>query len=75
MLTFTNEQAHAAVKENLGPTASAELATLDFLPFSDLETAVKGDVQFLKKSETVPDDVKITGWVYEVETGKVKQIV
>ncbi|KAJ8127248.1 hypothetical protein O1611_g6389 [Lasiodiplodia mahajangana] len=75
MLTFTNDDAHALVKEKLGPTAAAELATLDFLPFPELDTAVKEDVEFLKKSATVPDDVAISGWVYEVETGKVRQVV
>ncbi|KAI1756974.1 beta carbonic anhydrase clade D [Xylaria castorea] len=75
MLTFTNDDAHALVKKNLGPAATAELATLDFLPFPELDRAVKDDVEFLKGSTTVPDDVPITGWVYEVETGKVRQVV
>ncbi|KAI1203939.1 beta carbonic anhydrase clade D [Nemania serpens] len=75
MLTFTNDDAHALVKQNLGPSAAAELGPLDFLPFPELETAVKEDVEFLKRSATVPDDVPITGWVYEVETGKVRQVV
>lgn len=75
MLTFTNDDAHALVKQNLGPAAAAELGTLDFLPFSDLDDAVKEDVGFLKKSTTVPEDVKISGWVYEVETGRVRQVV
>ncbi|KAI0555462.1 beta carbonic anhydrase clade D [Xylaria curta] len=75
MLTFTNDDAHAIVKKNLGPAALAELAALDFLPFPDLDKAVKDDVEFLKVSTTVPDDVPITGWVYEVETGKVRQVV
>ncbi|KAI1281145.1 beta carbonic anhydrase clade D [Xylaria sp. FL0933] len=75
MLTFTNEDAHELVKKNLGPTAAAELGPLDFLPFTDLEDAVKEDVEYLKRSATVPEDVKISGWIYEVETGKVRQIV
>jgi carbonic anhydrase len=75
MLTFTNEDAHAVVKKNLGPTAAAELATLDFLPFPELDAAVRDDIQLLKTSSTVPDDVKLSGWVYEVETGKVRQVV
>ncbi|KAI0879000.1 beta carbonic anhydrase clade D [Hypoxylon argillaceum] len=75
MLTFTNDDAHALVKQNLGPTAAAELATLDFLPFAELDAAVKADVEFLKRSATVPDDVAISGWVYEVETGKARQVV
>ncbi|KAI0203749.1 beta carbonic anhydrase clade D [Astrocystis sublimbata] len=75
MLTFTNDDARALVKENLGPAAAAELSTLDYLPFPELDTAVKEDVEFLKRTTTVPDDVPITGWVYEVETGKVRQVV
>ncbi|KAI1130575.1 beta carbonic anhydrase clade D [Nemania abortiva] len=63
------------IKQKLGPTAAAELATLDFLPFPELDAAVKEDVEFLKRSATVPDDVAISGWVYEVETGKVRQVV
>ncbi|KAF2964914.1 hypothetical protein GQX73_g8666 [Xylaria multiplex] len=75
MLTFTNDDAHALVKLNLGPAAAAEVGTLDFLPFSDLDNAVKSDVEYLKKTATVPEDVKISGWVYAVETGKVRQVV
>ncbi|XDG05917.1 hypothetical protein ABKA04_005532 [Annulohypoxylon sp. FPYF3050] len=75
MLTFSNEDAHGLVKKNLGPGAAAEIATLDFLTISNLEDAVKEDVDYLKKSPTVPDDIVISGWIYEVETGKVKQVV
>lgn len=74
MLTFSNEDAHGLVKKNLGPGAATAIATLDFLPFSDLEAAVRRDVQFLKTTATVPDDVTVSGWVYEVETGKVRQV-
>ncbi|KAI0541124.1 beta carbonic anhydrase clade D [Xylaria digitata] len=75
MLTFTNDDAHALVKQNLGPAAAAEIGTLDFLPFPELDSAVKSDVEFLKKTATVPEDVKISGWIYAVETGKVRQVV
>lgn len=75
MLTFTNEEAHALVSKQLGGTAAAEIATLDFLPFSNLDEAVKEDVAFLNKQSAVPKDVAISGWVYEVETGKVRQVV
>ncbi|KAJ4422258.1 hypothetical protein N0V82_003119 [Gnomoniopsis sp. IMI 355080] len=74
MLTFTNEDAHALVSQTLGGTAAAEIATLDFLPFANVEEAVKEDLAFLKKQSAVPKDIAISGWVYEVETGKVRQI-
>lgn len=75
MLTFSNEDAHTLVAQKLGPTAAAEIATLDFLPFENVEDAVREDVEFLGKQSAVPKDVTVTGWVYDVETGKVKQIV
>lgn len=75
MLTFRNEDAHAIVEKNLGPEATKEIEGLDFLPFPDLDQAVKDDVSYLTTSKAVPDSVLISGWVYEVETGKVRQVV
>lgn len=75
MLTFANEDAHGLVAERLGATAAAEIATLDFLAFKNLDHAVNEDIEFLKRQSAVPKDVAITGWVYEVETGKVRQVV
>ena len=77
MLTFNNEDATGIVKKNLGEEAVGELAAFkgDFLAFPELEGAVKQDVEFLKGSKLIPEKVKISGWVYEVETGKVKSVV
>jgi carbonic anhydrase len=75
MLTFKNEDAHGIVNKNLGDEASEEIKGLDFLPFPDLEGAVKDDIAFLKQSKVVPDHVTLSGWVYEVESGKVKSVV
>jgi len=75
MLTFTNEDARGVVEKNLGKEAVQELGHLDFLPFSELESAVEDDVSYLKNSKLVPDSVTISGWVYEVETGKTKKVV
>ena len=75
MLTFTNEDAFAVVEKNLGSRAKEELAGLDFQPFPDLEKGVQDDVEYLKASKAIPDTVIITGWIYEVESGKVKQVV
>jgi carbonic anhydrase len=59
------------------PEALEELEdkNLDFLPFPHLEEAVKKDVEFLKATKLVPDSVEISGWVYEVETGKTRRVV
>ena len=74
MLSFTNEDAHAIVEKNLGAEAEKELAGLDFQPFPNLKEAVEEDVKFLKESNAIPESVTISGWVYEVETGKVRNV-
>ena len=76
MLTFSNEDASGVVEKNLGPDAAQELRTAvpDFLPFPELEQAVQDDIKLLKGTKLVPDNVTISGWVYEVETGKTKQV-
>jgi carbonic anhydrase len=71
MLTFTNEDAKAAVQGNGGKVDSA----FDFQPFPELEAAVKRDVEFLTDHESFPKDVAVSGWVYDVTTGKVARIV
>ena len=77
MLTFKNEDAAGIVRKNLGEEAAGQLAAFkgDVLPFPDLEGAVKDDVEFLKGSKLIPDKIKISGWIYEVETGKVTSVV
>ncbi|KAK4141219.1 carbonic anhydrase [Dichotomopilus funicola] len=77
MLTFKNEDAYAIVEKNLGPAAVDELKAknLDFLPFPELDEAVKKDVAYIQASKLVPDSVTLSGWVYEVETGKTRRVV
>lgn len=71
MLTFSNEDLVAKIKEDLGADASGH----DFLPFKDLEESVIEDVEALRSSELIPDDIAVTGAIYEVETGQVKEVV
>jgi carbonic anhydrase len=71
MLTFTNQQLQDKLKGEY-PASAKEIDSIDFLPFPQLEESVKNDVQFLKDHPLVLNDSTITGWVYEVETGKVR---
>lgn len=75
MLTFQNSDARVIVERNLGAEAGKEVANLEFLPFGDLESEVKRDVEFLKASKVIADSTTISGWVYKVESGKAKQVV
>jgi len=75
MLTFKNADAIGVVKSNLGDEAVKEIGEhFDFLPFPQLEDAVKADLAYLKASKAIPDSITISGWVYEVETGKARRV-
>jgi carbonic anhydrase len=70
MLTFTNPDLHAKVKQDLGADSSG----IDFLPFSDLEESVREDVAFLLSSPLIPADVLVRGFVYDVRTGTLQEV-
>ncbi|CAA7259954.1 unnamed protein product [Cyclocybe aegerita] len=77
MLTFTNEQLHDKVKAEAPGNAAVAAAVdaIDFLPFSQLEESVKEDVKFLKENPLLLEGTNLTGWVYDVTTGKVQRVV
>jgi carbonic anhydrase len=70
MLTFTNADLHAKVKQDLGADASS----IDFMPFHDVEESVREDVAFLLSSPLIPGDVIIRGFVYDVRTGRLSEV-
>lgn len=74
MLTFDNAAAKDLVKKQMGKAAAKEVEDIDFLTFPDLEAAVKEDVAWLQ-GKAVETGITFSGWVYEVETGKVKKIL
>lgn len=75
MLTFQNSDARNTIRKALGDEAAAEIAELDFLTFGDLDEEVRADVSWIKTRKVVPDGVIVVrGYVYEVETGKVRAV-
>ena len=70
MLTFTNRDLHAKVKEDL----DADSSSIDFLPFTDVEESVREDVAFLLSSPLIPATIGIRGFVYDVRTGKLNEV-
>ena len=71
MATFDNATLHGICRERLGADATA----IDFLPFSDLEQSVRDDVALLRSSPLIPDDTTIHGFIYDVKTGKIHEVV
>lgn len=66
MLTFSNEDLRAKVKQDLHANADH----IDFLPFKDLAQSVRDDVATIKNSPLILKDVEVSGFIYDVESGK-----
>lgn len=56
-----------------GP-GSLEGKYINFLPFKDLEESVVEDVQRIRDHHLVPKNIPIYGFVYDVKTGKLKEV-
>ncbi|KAJ5916901.1 hypothetical protein N7504_000916 [Penicillium tannophilum] len=69
MLTFTDDVIRHKIRTDLKQNADH----IAFLPFGDLRQSVLDDVAILKDSELVLD-VPVTGYLYEVETGKIVKV-
>lgn len=68
--SFTNEAFAAQLERDLG----VDVHDKDFLPFSDVEESVREDIAILRNSPLIPDDVVISGAVYDVDTGRMREI-
>ena len=73
MATFTNEEAHAMVHDKDGKRLLDPC--FDFHCFSDVEEAVRYDVRWLQDNKAIIRETDISGWVYDVQSGRVRKIV
>src|SRR6476660_3160244 len=70
MLTFTDEEFKAAIHEETGikPHWSAEA-------FDDLEADVRQSIARIKASPFIPEKDSVRGFVFDVATGKLNEVV
>jgi carbonic anhydrase len=71
MLTFSNDDLRAKLRDEAGTDASG----IDFLPFDDLEASVREDVDRIRRSPFVDPAIPVSGWIYDVKSGLLKEIV
>jgi len=69
------EQLKGSGEENSGGKVAAAADAIEFLEFSDLEKSVKEEVEFVKAHPLIMKETEVTGWVYHVESGKVRRMV
>jgi len=70
MLTFTDEQLRQKVRDELGAVTDTA-----FLSFSDLDQSVRDDVAAIRESRLLLKGVPVTGFVYDVKTGRLRPVV
>ena len=68
--TFKNDEFTAYLNKELG----VDVSDKDFLPFTDVEESVREDMAILRQSPLIPEDVVISGAVYDVDTGRMTQV-
>ncbi len=70
MLTFSNADLRGKLRQELGANADH----IDFLPFKDLEQSVRDDVATIKASPLIPDNIEVSGFIYDVRSGKLSPV-
>ena len=70
MLSFTDDQLRQKLRDEQG--ADTDMA---FLPFSDLEQSVRDDVAILQNSPLLLKDVPVRGFIYDVQSGRLREVV
>lgn len=70
MLGLSNAGLRARLAERLG----ADAGDLDFLPFDDLVQSVRDDVAALRGSPFIPAEIAISGFIYDVQTGRLEAV-
>jgi carbonic anhydrase len=69
MLTFTNEDIHAKLREGTGADASH----IDFQPFADGDESVRESVARVEESPFMAG-VAVSGWIYDVRSGGLREV-
>ncbi len=70
MATFRNEDLRARLVERF----NSDAADIDFLPFSNVGESVDEDVALIRNSPLISDEVPVSGFVYDVRTGRLQPV-
>ena len=70
MLTFTDD----SIRQKLRALYGADGDHVAFLPFAEVEDSVRADKRLYEQSPLVRHDIPVRGFVYDVKTGRLKEI-
>src|SRR5262245_29619679 len=70
MLTFSNEDIRGKLRAERGVDATH----VDFQPFPDVADRVASSVRRLRETPLLPDSFTVSGFVYDVATGRIEPV-
>ena len=70
MTKFTDDVLHEKIREATGADVSGD----EYLSFFDVDESVREDVARLRDAKTLPEGIKVTGLVYDVRTGELREV-
>jgi carbonic anhydrase len=69
MLTFTDDELKRQIQEDVGVKPHFSMES-----FSDLEEDVRQSIRRIQASPFIPSKDSVRGFVYEVETGRLREV-
>jgi carbonic anhydrase len=70
MLSHTNEE----IREKVAQATGADASDIDFQVFTNLEKSVRDDVERIKHSPYIPDNIDVSGFIYDVRSGRLSPV-
>jgi carbonic anhydrase len=70
MMKFTDD----VLREKIGEATGADVSGDEYLSFSDVDESVREDVALLRDVKTFPEGVTVSGYVYDVRTGRLREV-
>jgi carbonic anhydrase len=74
LLNRSNAEIRQRLVESLGPEAMQPAAQIDFLPWPDVEQALRNEVYNIRTSPLIRPDTPVTGFVYDEQTGLIHRV-
>ncbi len=62
------------LREELRRDTGADASGIDFMTISDPEQSVRTDVQTIRDSPLIPDEIRVRGYLYDVRTGRLREV-
>ena len=71
MTMFTSDVLRGKIRDEKG----VDVGDVDYLTFPDLDQSVRDDVETIRSVESLPDDLQVSGYVYDVRSGEIREVV